>query len=80
MLKIYVAKAQVELGDLLLDKITWLAVLGVIVALAKSYNWDISLEVFAAIEVLIVAVILALKGTSPSVTEVADALGLTWCD
>ena len=61
MFKVYAKRAQVELGDLLLDKATWLALLGVIVAIAKWQGWNIPIEVFATIEVLIVAVILALR-------------------
>ena len=61
MFRVYAKRAQIELGDLLLDKATWLALLGVVVALAKAYNWDIPSDVFYSIEVLIVAVIIALS-------------------
>lgn len=54
--------------------------LGVIAAVAKWQGWDVPIETFVAIEALIVAVILALKGTSTSLVEVANALGLSWCD
>lgn len=73
-------KTSMELVDLLLSKEAWLALVGVVVAVAKWQGWDVPIEVFLAIEALIAAVILALKGTSPSVTEVADALGWCWCD
>ena len=73
-------KAKMEMADLLLSKEVWLALLGVVVAVVKWQGWDVPTEVFATIEVLIVAVILALKGLTPGITEVADALGLTWCD
>ena len=61
MLRAYVVKARVEVEDLLLDKATWLALLGMVVAVAKWQGWDVPLEVFTTIEVLIVAVILALR-------------------
>ena len=54
-------KALVNLEDLLLSKEVWLALVGVIVAIAKWQGWDISMEVFATIEALILAVILVLK-------------------
>ena len=73
-------KASMELADLLLSKEAWLALVGVVVAVAKWQGWDVPIEVFLAIEALIAAVILALKGTSSSVMEVADALGWCWCD
>ena len=73
-------KARMELADLLLDKATWLALLGVIAAVAKWRGWDVPIEVFVAVEALIIAVILALKGTSTSLKQVADALGWSWCD
>ena len=59
--RIYVARAQTQLEDLLLDKASWLALVGVAVAVAKWQGWDVPLEVFVAIEVLITAVILALN-------------------
>jgi len=61
MFKVYAVRAQSELEDLLLSKESWLALVGVIAAISKIYGWDIPLEVFAAIEVLIVAVMLALS-------------------
>lgn len=61
MLKRYAVRAQSQLEDLLLDKAFWLALVGVVVAVAKWQGWDIPLEVFVAIEVLIAAVILALN-------------------
>lgn len=73
-------KVQMELIDLLLSKEVWLALLGVVVAIAKWRGWDVPVEVFAAIEALIVAVILALKGSSPSAKEIAAAQGWCWCD
>ena len=73
-------KAKMELVDLLLSKEVWLALIGVVAAVAKWQGWDISTETLVAIETLIIAVILALKGITPGITEVADALGLTWCD
>lgn len=73
-------KVKMELADLLLSKEVWLALLGVIAAVAKWQGWDIPTETFVAIEALIVAVILALKGASTGVRVVADALGFSWCD
>lgn len=61
MLKTYAVKAQVELEELLLSKEAWLALIGVVAAVAKWQGWDIPLEVFVAIEGLIAAVILALS-------------------
>jgi len=60
-LKLRALEARLELEDLLLSKEVWLALLGVIVALSKAYGWNISIEVFTAIEVLIVVLINALK-------------------
>lgn len=54
-------RAQFELEDLLLSKEVWLAVVGVVVAIAKWQGWGIPMEVFIAIQVLIVAIILALS-------------------
>ena len=73
-------KVKMELADLLLSKEVWLALLGVIAAVAKWQGWDIPTETFVAIEALIVAVILALRGTSTSIKEIAGALGFSWCD
>ena len=50
-----------ELEDLLLDKAVWLALLGVVVAVASWQVWKVPTDVFLTIEVLIVAVILALS-------------------
>jgi len=61
MFKVYVVRAQSELEDLLLSKEAWLALVGVIAAISKAYGWGVPLEVFAAIEALIVAVIIALS-------------------
>jgi len=61
MLKAYTVRVQRELEDLLLDKASWVALLGVIMAVAKWQGWDIPLEVFVAIEALLTAIILALK-------------------
>ena len=72
-------KVKMELADLLLSKEVWLALLGVIAAVAKWQGWDVPTETFVAIEALIVAVILALRGTSTGTKEVADALGWTAC-
>ena len=73
-------KVRTELADLLLSKEVWLALVGVVAAVAKWQGWNVPIETFVAIEALIVAVILALKGTSISIIETADALGLSWCD
>jgi len=54
-------EARLELEDLLLDKKVWLALLGVTIALSKAYGWNISMEVFAALELLIVCLINALS-------------------
>lgn len=54
-------EAKFELEDLLLDKATWLALLGVVVAVAKWQGWNVPTDVFLTIEVLIVAVILAVS-------------------
>jgi len=59
-----ITKAQLaggELWDVLLSKEVWIALLGVLVALAKWQGWDIPMEIFVAIEVLIVALITALS-------------------
>lgn len=65
MFKTYVktvaVRAQIELEDLLLDKATWLAVVGLTVVVANWMGAEIPLEVVVATEALIVAVILALK-------------------
>jgi len=53
--------AKGELWDVLLSKEVWIALLGVLVALAKWQGWDIPMEIFVAIEVLIVALITALS-------------------
>ncbi len=72
-------KAKTELADLLLSKEAWLAVVGVVAAIAKQQGWDISLEVFIAFEVLITAVIVALKGTTDGLQKMT-AQGWCWCD
>ena len=72
-------KAKTELADLLLSKEAWLAVVGVVAAIAKWQGWDISLEVFVAIETLIVAVILALKGATDSLQKMKTQ-GWSWSD
>jgi len=54
-------KARTELADLLLDKKVWLALLGVVIALSTAYGWNITIEVFAALELLIVCLINALR-------------------
>ena len=61
MLKRYAIRARGELEDLLLSKETWLALLGVVVAVAKWQGWDMSTEVFAAIEIFLLAVLLVLN-------------------
>ncbi len=61
MLKRYAIMARGELEDLLLSKETWLALLGVVVAVAKWQGWDMSTEVFAAIEIFLLAVLLVLN-------------------
>lgn len=58
----FVIKAQVELEDLLLSKVVWVALIGVVVAVAKWQGWDIPADVFITIEALIIAIIVALKG------------------
>ena len=60
-LKSRALEARVELEDLLLDKAVWLALLGVVVAVAKWQGWGVPTDVFVTIEVLVVAVILALS-------------------
>ncbi len=55
-------KARLELEDLLLNKAVWVALLGVIVAVAKWQGWNVPTDVFVTIEALIVAVIFALSG------------------
>jgi len=72
-------KAKTELADLLLSKEVWLAVVGVVAAIAKWQGWDIPLEVFVVIEALIVAVILALRGTTDGLQKM-KAQGWCWCD
>lgn len=57
----FLAEAKVELMDLLLNKAVWVALIGVVVAISKWLGWDIPLDVFAAIEVLILAIIMAVK-------------------
>lgn len=54
-------KARTELVDLLLSKECWLALVGVIVVIARWAGADIPLEVIVAVEALIIAVILALS-------------------
>lgn len=60
-LKARALEVQCELEDLLLDKTVWVALLGVIAAIAKWQGWDVPTDVFLTIEALIVAVILALS-------------------
>lgn len=55
------ARACSELEDLLLSKEVWLAVIGIVVALNQWLGWEVPLEVFAAVEILIIAVIAALS-------------------
>jgi len=57
-------EARYELEDLLLSKEVWLALLGVIVAVSKWQGWNIPTDVFLTIEVLIIAVIMALTKKS----------------
>lgn len=68
MFKTYLKERALEVAygieDLLLDKKVWIALLGVIVAVAKWQGWNIPSDVFLTIELLIVAVIIALKGNS----------------
>ena len=53
-------EARYELEDLLLSKEVWVALLGVIVAISKWQGCSIPTDVFLAIEVLIIVVIMAL--------------------
>ena len=57
-------EARYELEDLLLSKEVWLALLGVIIAVSKWQVWNIPTDVFLTIEVLIIAVIMALTKKS----------------
>lgn len=61
MFRAYAVKVKMEAEDLLLDKKVWLALLGVIAAVAKWQGWGIPDDIFYTIEVLIAAVILALS-------------------
>lgn len=56
-----IERACEEAWDILLSKEVWLAALGVAIAIARWQGWSIPLEVFAAIEALIIAVISALS-------------------
>ena len=61
MLKQYVKaraiEAQLEIEDLLLSKEVWLALIGILIAVAKWQSWDIPTDVFATVEIFILAVI-----------------------
>jgi hypothetical protein len=61
-MKLRVLEARLELEDLLLDKKVWVALLGVVMAVAKWQGWDIPNDVFLTIEALIIVVIMALTG------------------
>ncbi len=54
-------QARDEIWSLLLSKEVWMALLGIVVAIAKWLGWGVPMEVFIAIEVLIAAVIVALS-------------------
>ena len=56
-------QARDEIWSLLLSKEVWVALLGVAIAVAKWQGWNIPMDVFATIEVLIVAVIVVLAKT-----------------
>lgn len=60
-LKLRALEARLELEDLLLSKEVWVALLGVLMAVAKWQGWDVPTDVFLTIEALIVVVILALS-------------------
>ena len=60
--KAITARGMGELEDLLLNKEVWVALIGVIVAIAKWQAWDIPNDVFLTIEALIIVIIMALKG------------------
>jgi len=60
MLRARMQEASNELWDLLLNKEAWVALLGMLVAVAKWQGLDIPMEVFVTIEVLILAIIAAL--------------------
>lgn len=54
-------QARDEFWSLLLSKEAWLALLGVAIAIAKWQGWNVPMDVFVAIEALIVAIIVALS-------------------
>lgn len=56
-----VQQARDEVWSLLLNKEAWVALLGVAIAVAKWQGWDIPMDVFVAIEVLIVAIIVGMS-------------------